>query len=75
MRNIAIYLTYLGTAYHGWQVQKELTTVAGTLEAAAGKLLGRHKQLGCAAAQQDKCNQADAAHLHGTLAAKCLDHE
>lgn len=40
MRNIAIYLTYLGTAYHGWQVQKELATVAGTLEAAAAKLLG-----------------------------------
>jgi len=48
MRNIAIYLTYLGTAYHGWQVQKELTTVAGTLEAAAGKLLGHRVHMtGC----------------------------
>ena len=48
MRNIALFLTYLGTAYHGWQVQKELTTVAGTLEAAAGKLLGHRVHMtGC----------------------------
>ena len=27
MRNIALTLQYLGTAYHGWQVQKTVTTV------------------------------------------------
>lgn len=32
MRNIALQLMYVGTAYHGWQVQKEDVTVAGTLE-------------------------------------------
>ena len=32
MRNIALQLTYNGTAYHGWQVQKTLPTVAETLE-------------------------------------------
>ena len=26
MRNIALTLKYLGTAYHGWQVQKTVTT-------------------------------------------------
>lgn len=40
MRNIALYLTYLGTAFHGWQVQKDLTTVAGTMERAAQAVVG-----------------------------------
>lgn len=40
MRNIALHLTYLGTAYHGWQVQKKDVTVGGTLELAAGQVVG-----------------------------------
>ena len=40
MRNIAIFLTYLGTAYHGWQVQKNLPTVAETVEKAAARIVG-----------------------------------
>lgn len=40
MRNIALFLTYVGTAYHGWQVQKDLSTVAGTLETAVAKVVG-----------------------------------
>lgn len=40
MRNIALFLTYLGTAYHGWQVQKNLPTVAGTLEQAVQAVVG-----------------------------------
>ena len=48
MRNIALRLSYDGTKYHGWQVQKELATVAGTLEAALGKLCGHTvKVTGC----------------------------
>ena len=31
MRNIALKLMYVGTAYHGWQVQKNAATVAETL--------------------------------------------
>ena len=27
MRNIALFVTYLGTHYHGWQVQKKLASV------------------------------------------------
>ena len=40
MRNIALILTYLGTDYHGWQVQKNLSTVAQTLEKAAQMVVG-----------------------------------
>ena len=40
MRNIALFLTYLGTDYHGWQVQKNLPTVAETIEKAAAMIVG-----------------------------------
>ena len=42
MRNIALYVTYLGTHYHGWQVQKRLATVGQTLEDACAMVVG-HK--------------------------------
>ena len=41
MRNIALTLRYLGTAYHGWQVQKNDITVGQTLEKAAAMVVGR----------------------------------
>ena len=48
MRNIALRLTYAGTAYHGWQVQKDQITVAETLENALSRLCGhRVKVTGC----------------------------
>ncbi len=34
MRNIALKLMYVGTAYHGWQIQKNATSVEETLEKA-----------------------------------------
>lgn len=34
MRNIALKLMYVGTAYHGWQVQKNASSVEETLEKA-----------------------------------------
>ena len=40
MRNIAVFLKYLGTAYHGWQMQKDLPTVQETMEKAIGMLTG-----------------------------------
>lgn len=40
MRNIALILKYLGTAYHGWQVQKNDVTVGETLEKATAKVVG-----------------------------------
>jgi tRNA pseudouridine38-40 synthase len=48
LRNIALFLTYLGTAYHGWQVQKSEVTVEGTLEQAAAAVVGHPvKMTGC----------------------------
>lgn len=40
MRNIALFLTYEGTAYHGWQAQKNLATVQQTLEKAICAVVG-----------------------------------
>ncbi len=40
MRNIAILLRYEGTAYHGWQSQKNLATVQQTLEKATAMVVG-----------------------------------
>ena len=34
MRNIALKLMYNGTAYHGWQVQKNAVTVCEPLQKA-----------------------------------------
>ena len=36
MRNIAMILTYEGTAYHGWQVQKNAISVCETMLEKAG---------------------------------------
>ena len=40
MRNIALKLKYMGTNYHGWQVQRNQTSVAETLEDALGSVVG-----------------------------------
>ena len=48
MRNLALKLRYSGTAYHGWQVQKNDVTVAETVENALWKLTGeRVRLIGC----------------------------
>jgi len=40
MRNIALKLKYTGTAYHGWQVQKNAVSVAETLEKCLAQVVG-----------------------------------
>ena len=40
MRNIALFLTYEGTSYHGWQMQKNLATVQETMEKAIAMVVG-----------------------------------
>ena len=40
MRNIALRLMYDGSAYHGWQIQKNDITGAETLQEALGKITG-----------------------------------
>ena len=39
-RNIALKLKYMGTNYHGWQVQKTQVSVAETLERALASVVG-----------------------------------
>lgn len=39
MRNIALKLKYMGTNYHGWQVQKTHASVAETLERALASVV------------------------------------
>jgi len=48
LRNIALVLAYNGTAYHGWQVQKNQATVAQTLERALTMVCGEAiRVVGC----------------------------
>ena len=48
MRNIALKLMYNGTAYHGWQVQKNAASVEETLERGLSMVCGeRIKLVGC----------------------------
>ncbi len=48
MRNIALFLMYVGTAYHGWQIQKNQQTVEQTLEEATAKVVGHSVHItGC----------------------------
>ena len=48
MRNIALKLMYNGTAYHGWQVQKNAVTVCETLQKALKQITGENVHLtGC----------------------------
>jgi tRNA pseudouridine38-40 synthase len=41
MRRIRITLSYDGTNYHGWQIQPELATIQGVLEAALAEIEGQ----------------------------------
>ena len=48
MRNIKLTIQYDGTAYHGWQTQKNAVTVQETLEKAITEVTGTKPQLtGC----------------------------
>lgn len=48
MRNIAIVLSYNGTAYHGWQIQKSEVTVGQTVQDAVIAVVGHTTHIvGC----------------------------
>lgn len=48
MKNFKVTMSYLGTKYHGFQVQPDLVTVQGTVEKAIYKLLGEEVTInGC----------------------------
>ena len=40
MRRLKITVAYDGTDFFGWQVQPELPTIQGTLEAALAEIVG-----------------------------------
>ena len=40
MKNVALQLMYVGTAYHGWQVQKNAVSVEETLEKCLAQVVG-----------------------------------
>ncbi len=44
-RRIRIRVAYDGTAYHGWQIQPDLPTIQGTLEAVVSEIEGRPVQV------------------------------
>ena len=56
-KNIAARLMFDGSKYHGWQVQKSEVTVAGTIEAALGRLCGHTVKV-------HGCGRTDAG-VHG----------
>ena len=48
MRNIVLVLKYEGSAYHGWQIQKNAVTVAQMLEKAVSMVTGAYSHVtGC----------------------------
>jgi tRNA pseudouridine38-40 synthase len=48
MHNYCLRLSFIGTNFHGWQVQPGLRTVQGVLEKAIGELFGRSiRPTGC----------------------------
>ncbi len=49
MRNIKLLIMYDGTAYHGWQMQKNLITVQECVETALSKIFGEERVIvhGC----------------------------
>ena len=66
-RNLALSLRYEGTRYHGWQVQKNAVTVAGTLEAACARVVGHPVHLtGCGRTDAGVHAMAYIANFHTT---------
>ena len=45
MRTLKLQVHYLGTLYHGWQVQPDRPTVQGTLESALSRLTGEKARI------------------------------
>ncbi|HIT34439.1 MAG TPA: tRNA pseudouridine(38-40) synthase TruA [Candidatus Faecousia intestinigallinarum] len=77
MRNIAIFLRYEGTAYHGWQMQQGLATVQETLAKAVAMVVGHKTHVaGCGrtdAGVHAKCYVANF-HTESTIPAERLPY-
>ena len=65
MRNIALKLMYNGTAYHGWQVQKTVSSVCETMEKGLSKVCGGNvKLVGCGRADAGVHAERYIANFH-----------
>lgn len=71
-RNIALRLMYAGTAYHGWQVQKNAATVAETLENALSTVVCHPvKAVGVGRTDAGVHAEAYLANFHTTSSIPC----
>jgi len=62
MRNLKLTIAYDGTEFHGWQVQPQLRTIQGELQAALGKLFNHDVNI-------TGSGRTDAGvHAHGQVA-------
>ena len=72
MRNIALKLKYMGTNYHGWQVQKTQTSVAETLEKALSSVVCHPvKVVGAGRTDAGVHAQCYIANFHTTSSIPC----
>lgn len=72
MRNIALKLKYMGTNYHGWQVQKTQTSVAETLEKALSSVVCHPvKVVGAGRTDAGVHAQCYVANFHTTSSIPC----
>lgn len=71
-RNIALKLMYVGTAYHGWQIQKNAVSVAETLEKALSQICGHPvKCTGAGRTDAGVHAQVYLANFHTTCTIPC----
>ena len=74
MRNIALILTYEGTGYHGWQMQKNLATVQQTLEKAVSMIVGHDVHVtGCGRTDAGVHARGQVANFHTESEMKCWE--
>ena len=72
MRNIALKLKYMGTNYHGWQVQKTQSSVAETLEKALSSVVCHPvKVVGAGRTDAGVHAQCYIANFHTTSSIPC----
>ena len=66
MRNIALKLMYNGTAYHGWQVQKTVSSVCETMERASQRSAAGTSSSSAAAARTRACTPSATSPIFHT---------
>ena len=58
MRNLLLHIAYNGSRYHGYQVQQNAVSVAGTFQPVLEKILAEKVQLkGCSRGYRRSCQR------------------